>query len=257
MMMNLSAAIFLILLFLKVEAFSPTSFSRFRSCFRAPVQEARENHLILLATSDAQGGGSELQDLISNIENEIEITNGNPRAAVSLLEKESKGFYASAPNRENAFLGEWHVWWTDCPPPSNGQLGPFQGTAEQVVEGTLTHSYKNILKVWPGPWLGAELDGVWEEWDGALLGEEVDAQDPKHAPARGVDYGANHWKVTFKRLSISLLNIRLFEKVFPPGTSRVWRTTYLDDDIRVVRAGPSGRPEDEYVFYTKRTPKNQ
>jgi hypothetical protein len=68
------------------------------------------------------------------------------------------------------------------------------------------------------------------------------------------DWGACHWKVTFLQLQICLLGLPLFTKQFGPETSRVWRTTYLDDEIRIVRAGKTGRIEDEVVFYTRRTP---
>lgn len=154
------------------------------------------------------------------------------------------------PNRSPSFLGEWHVWYTNCPPPSNGQLGPFQGTAGQVIQDESTRSYQNLLKVPPNDWLTATLDGIWEEWDGQLLSESGSAE----GTAAKQDWGANHWKVTFQRLRIALLGFTLLNKEFPPGTCRIWRTTYLDDNIRIVRAGKTGRVQDEVVFYTKRTP---
>ena len=150
------------------------------------------------------------------------------------------------PNRSPNFLGEWNVWYTNCPPPSNGQLGPFQGTAGQIIDDAKTKSYKNLLKVPPNDWLTATLDGIWEEWDGKLLVENSDV------PSTTQDWGANHWKVTFLRLEIKLLGFKLLDKEFPPETARVWRTTYLDDNVRIVRAGKTGRVEDEVVFYTKR-----
>lgn len=151
------------------------------------------------------------------------------------------------PNRSPDFLGEWHVWYTNCPPPSNGQLGPFRGTAGQVIQDSSTRSYQNLLAVPPNDWLTATLDGVWEDWNGIFV-------DDGSSSSENVDWGAAHWKVTFLNLKIALLGFPIFHKEFPPGTARVWRTTYLDDEIRIVRAGKTGRITDEVVFYTKRTP---
>jgi len=206
------------------------------------------------------------------------------------------------PNRRREFFGEWHVWYTDCPPPSNGQLGPFRGTASQVIpsvyiaededDGSSTtkpttattgnnsnnkrqKEYKNLLRVPPNDWLTATLDGVWEEWDGRTLpkddgGDGDENNRNKNARAAvtakkfsssendddddSYDWGAAHWKVTFLQLQIGLLGVPIFTKRFDKGTCRIWRTTYLDDDTRIVRAGKTGLRQDEVVFYTKRTP---
>ena len=157
----------------------------------------------------------------------------------------------SEPNRSPQFLGEWHVHWTDCPPPSNGQLGPFLGTSGQFIRDD--GLYQNLLCVPPNDWLTAVLDGKWEDWDGRLLSMEDGT--PGEAPSKQQDWGADHWKVTFVDLQISLFGWKLFRKDFPPNTSRIWRTTYMDEDTRIVRAGRTGKIEDEYLFYTKRTPK--
>ena len=165
----------------------------------------------------------------------------------------------SSPNTSPGFFGQWHVWYTDCPPPSNGQLGPFQGTAEQVIDQTSSESnepqprsYRNLLKVPPNDWLTATLDGVWTEWDGLLLDTQTLSTDITSTK----DLYKTHWKVTFLQLQIALFGIPIFTKQFDADTSRVWRTTYLDDEIRIVRAGKTGRLEDEVVFYTRRTPKD-
>lgn len=65
------------------------------------------------------------------------------------------------------------------------------------------------------------------------------------------DYGASNWLVTFQSLSIKVLGVQLFEKRFD-ATQRVWRTTYVDEETRIVRAGRTGRKEDELVFYMTR-----
>lgn len=165
------------------------------------------------------------------------------------------------PNRSSMYKGKWHVWYSTAPPPSNGQLGPFMGSSEQEIAPT-GDSYKNILRLPPNSkdneWLTVVLDGIWEDWDGQVL-------EDKEAPYAGDEYtlpdqssgnknwGAKYWKVTFLRLNFSLFGNQLISKEFPEGVSRIWRTTYLDEVTRIVRAGRTGLPEDEYVFYMKRS----
>lgn len=159
------------------------------------------------------------------------------------------------PCRQPGILGEWHVWYTDCPPPSNGQLGPFQGTVSQYINENGT--YENRLCVGgTNQWITSTLEGTWEEWDGTLVSgdeETGDAGSAERETATGIDWGAAHTKVTFRTVEICVLGLRLFQMQFPPNTCRIWRTTYLDDDIRLLRAGRTGKREDESVFYTKRT----
>lgn len=203
------------------------------------------------ATSDVESTNQ--QDDVASLSRRIEdcVARGqeDPEPWLCRLEELNS---SREPNRDQGFLGDWHVWYTDAPPPSNGRLGPFQGTAAQHIDDAMTRSYQNLLAVPPNDWLTATLDGRWEEWDGVYLdGDEEYAA----AVDKNMDWGAAHWKVTFLRLRISLFKkFDVVNKEFPPNTSRVWRTTYLDDGIRIVRAGKTGRVEDEMVFYTKRTP---
>jgi len=90
--------------------------------------------------------------------------------------------------------------------------------------------------------------------DSNSSGEELVRRSDEAAKAQGKDWGAEHWKVTFLQLQIDFLGVPVFTKKFDAGTSRIWRTTYLDDEIRIVRAGKTGRVEDEVVFYTRRIP---
>jgi hypothetical protein len=189
---------------------------------------------------------------LANIEQAI-AQGQNPRTLIEAFEESNESPIPN-PHRSPLYLGDWHVYWTDCPPPSNGVLGPFKGTSSQVIGGQ--GEYQNLLRVPPNNWLSATLDGVWEEWDGNLL-QDGKLQEITSSPDPSIDYGANCWKVTFVELRIELFErFTLVKQKFPPGTSRVWRTTYLDDKagVRIVRAGRTGRVEDEYVFYTKREP---
>lgn len=188
---------------------------------------------------------SNLLASVADLEQKVDdalIKGLDPRPLIAELEDLPS---ISDPNRSSENLGTWHVWYTDCPPPSDGQLGPFQGTSGQVIDAT--GKYQNLLQVPPNNWLSATLDGKWEEWNGVCLDDRVPLS------SQCEDWGSRHWKVTFLQLQISLLGLPIFTKKFDE-TQRIWRTTYLDENIRVVHAGTTGREKDEFVFYTKRMP---
>lgn len=112
----------------------------------------------------------------------------------------------------------WRVRYSTAPPPSNGRLGPFVGTALQSLDVT-NKIYANELLVGKdesNPWLSACLLADWDELE---------------SPDR--------WKVNFRSITLSLFQTELFTQPFPEGTSRIWITTYLDTDMRIVRAGPT------------------
>ena len=114
------------------------------------------------------------------------------------------------PGESDLLEGMWRVVYSTAPPPSNGSLGPFKGTAYQNVnleEGV----YANILEVPPNAWLAARLEAGW------------------------VTLNPSRWRVIFKSIAISLFGFKLFSKDFE-DTTRVWDFTYLDEDLRVVRA---------------------
>lgn len=205
----------------------------------------RHANLPLRALSNAVG----TEDVVTLLSRKIEETVSSGKDPEEYIQQLEALNSVKEPNRSSKFLGEWHVWYTNCPPPSNGRLGPFRGTAGQMVVDSRTRSYRNLLSVPPNNWLTAVLDGVWEDWDGKYLDDGMN--DPS---TTSVDWGACHWKVTFLSLTISIFGLHILNKEFPSNTSRVWRTTYLDDEIRIVRAGKTGRREDEVVFYTRRSP---
>ena len=195
------------------------------------------------------------------------------------------------PARSPLMGGKWIVDYTTAPPPSNGKLGPFKGIARQIIDleqGT----YVNYLSVpgdIKKEWLSATLEATFEEWDGVLLGDEesgktieseemeseesqeydTDSEDDNifglitsffngktlsdQSNKRSKDYGADSWKVDFKTLTIKAFGFKLVEKKFDEGTSRVWKMSYLDDSgTRVVRAGRTGKKEDDVLFYMSR-----
>ncbi|OEU06444.1 hypothetical protein FRACYDRAFT_272739 [Fragilariopsis cylindrus CCMP1102] len=193
-----------------------------------------------------------------NIEKEIRIL------------EESCSLKLNEPARDIRMGGLWEVLYTTAPPPSNGQLGPFIGIANQKID-LENGTYSNILEIGGSkkPWLTAVLNASWEEWDGTLLEEKEgnggekkwkdavvnvddddDSKDDVTATNEDViDYGATSWKVDFKTITIRLFDIPLLKQQFKEGTSRVWRMSYLDNDTRIVRAGRTGKGEDDVVFY--------
>ncbi|KAL7488719.1 hypothetical protein ACHAW6_014312 [Cyclotella cf. meneghiniana] len=169
----------------------------------------------------------------------------------SLISKLESLCPLSEPARDPRMDGPWVVLYTDAPPPSNGQLLLWRGIAKQVIdlEGG---RYRNELYIGGSgddedkdPWLKAVLDASWEEWDGVYL-------DGSGGRATFADYGASTWKVTFERLSILLLGLPIFTQQFKEGTARTWKMTFLDDNTRVVRAGKTGKEDDDWLFYMRR-----
>ena len=115
--------------------------------------------------------------------------------------------------------GNWRVVYSTAPPPSNGSLGPFKGTAFQDIN-LADNSYANVLTVPPNDWLGATLVAGWK------------ALKLKSDDERG---DGRLWVVDFKSVTVRLFGFDLFTKTFT-DTTRVWDQTYVDDDTRVVRA---------------------
>ena len=103
---------------------------------------------------------------------------------------------------------------------------------------------------------GKESGGE-KKWKDAVVNVDDDdddddsKDDDNDSPTNNdvIDYGATSWKVDFKTITISLFDIPLLKQQFKEGTSRVWRMSYLDNDTRIVRAGRTGKGEDDVVFY--------
>ncbi len=176
----------------------------------------------------------------------------------------------SEPARDIRMDGAWEVLYTDAPPPSNGQLGLFKGVAMQVID-LQNKRYRNELYIGGSTktsgdindgekvavnvddvWLTAVLDAEWTEWDGVYLDSPSLQQRPEMQYLDNIDHGATTWKVTFASISFTLFKIPIFTKTFDKNTTRTWKMTYLDDETRIVRAGKTGRGDDDYVFYMRR-----
>jgi hypothetical protein len=222
-----------------------------------------------------------LEEFVASTNRGRSVTDQDGESVEQLLEELDSFNEYKEPTRSPLTAGSWTVGYTTAPAPSNGQLGPFMGIAQQEINLD-DKTYKNILIVPPNEWLKASLNAVWEEWDGELIqddaasiakwtGKEVTKQGSTNDNSEGtsensvqnveekkptgnkVDYGATCWRVTFEKLTISLFGTPIFTKQFDKGTERIWRTTYLDNDTRIVRAGRTGMPDDEMSFYMTRT----
>ena len=147
------------------------------------------------------------------------IISGEGLASVERRAQELERAYASTTTDVEALSnGTWRVAFTNAPPPSNGTLGPFKGESFQVVDAG-SRVYENILAVPPESWLRVRLRARYD------VLSDVDAS------------GAT-WKVTFETVKLrAFQRFDVFEKTFPgDATTRIWRTTYVDDNLRIVRA---------------------
>eukprot|EP00563_Minutocellus_polymorphus_P021014 CAMPEP_0197734106 /NCGR_PEP_ID=MMETSP1434-20131217/44251_1 /TAXON_ID=265543 /ORGANISM="Minutocellus polymorphus, Strain CCMP3303" /LENGTH=320 /DNA_ID=CAMNT_0043321513 /DNA_START=28 /DNA_END=990 /DNA_ORIENTATION=- len=130
----------------------------------------------------------------------------------------------------------WEEW--------NGELLEEKGGGEKwraaVVDANEVSSGEEVNG-------GSDTDASPSPWDGLMNmfgGKRSDSNSKKE-----IDHGATSWKVDFKTITISLFGIPLLKNTFPESTGRVWKMTYLDDDTRIVRAGRTGKAEDDVVFY--------
>lgn len=123
----------------------------------------------------------------------------------------------SSSSVERGANGTWRVLYTNAPPPSDGTLGPLRGESFQVVDAS-KRRYENVLSVPPESWLRVILRARYEPMD------EVDPRT---------------WKVRFEDVTVRLFDrFDVVKKTFDPNsTTRIWQTTYLDENCRIVRAG--------------------
>lgn len=140
-----------------------------------------------------------VQRHINDIAREMESLNPMPDAASA---------------QKQALQGTWRVRYTNCVPPSNGQLGPWIGEPFQVVDID-SASYQNRLGFF-GRNVELVLSARWRERD------------------------SESWFVTFETIGLELFGQALPTIRFPAGTQKTWCMTYTDADTRLVRAGSEG-----------------
>lgn len=131
----------------------------------------------------------------------------------------------AATTNAQALDGTWRVRYSNCVPPSNGQLGPFVGLPLQVVDIS-KGSYQNRL-AFLNKGIQVVLSADWKVRD------------------------SETWIVTFRTLALEVLGRQVLELKFPKATSKTWCMTYTDADTRLVRAGSDGAysPSRELGLY--------
>jgi len=176
-------------------------------------------------------------------DNGVSATDVQVREIDALVRDIEKMNPTKNPSQSDSVEGTWRVIFSTAPSPSNGKLGPFLGSALQSVNLD-TGIYANELLLGPNenaPWINACLLADWDD-----IGD------------------GNNWKVNFRNITLSLFGVDLFTKDFDEGTSRIWTTTFLDSEVRIVRAGltateakrkgGSADPKDYFLFIMTREP---
>jgi hypothetical protein len=133
------------------------------------------------------------------------------------------------PSGSDLMEGFWRMVYTDFDPPgpSAGKLGPFIGDVFQKLEPK-KGLIRNILRV--------ELPFF--RISGGLV-------------ARQSIQDSQTWRIEFLYVENSVLSFKT-KKEFPPKEQiRLWKITYLDDDLRILRAGREDS-EESFLFICTR-----
>jgi len=129
-------------------------------------------------------------------------------ALVAALEKFN---VTPRPARSAQQEGLWTLLYTDLPPAeSSGKIGPFIGAVTQNLEPS-RNRIENILTV--------KSVGI----RGVLSAQQAVVDDFT-------------WKITFDRLVVSIFGIKIVDRPFPRQEIRTWRTVFLSDSLRIIRA---------------------
>ena len=169
------------------------------------------------------GASPEQRERINELVSLLETNNPTPRPATSSMNS-----------------GRWRMVYTDyCPAgPSSGKLGPFIGDVFQQLSPELG-VIENILDIKSPPIQGK-----------LVASQSVISDDT--------------WRIAFRYVSNTVGPFKLSTKAFPPDGAegaqvRLWRHTYLDESLRILRAGrevstgdgPVGSSDaEEFLFVT-------
>lgn len=194
-----------------------------------------------------QGEGSEFIPEISKnlLLDALKQTGRNGSKASEVQKKEIEGLIevleAGNPTLNPALAtkkmeGNWQMLYTDLSPaaPSSGKLGPFTGDVYQSLDPR-KGVVKNLLNI--------DLPLV--KISGGLVAQQS-------------IYDKETWRIDFDYVFNSVLFGRTplgsQKKPFEVGKeTRLWKITYLDDNLRILRARRLASPEQEgYIFVLKR-----
>eukprot|EP00854_Cymbomonas_tetramitiformis_P022477 gene22477-27125_t len=137
----------------------------------------------------------------------------------------------STPARSELMGGFWRMLYTDMEPaPSSGKLGPFIGAVYQDLRPK-EDKILNLLKVGLPPIRG-----------GLTADLQIISDDT--------------WRITFDNVQQFLGPFKVQTKVFDRVTPevRLWKVTFLDEDIRVLRAKKEDASDEEsFIFVMERS----
>jgi hypothetical protein len=127
-----------------------------------------------------------------------------------------------APTKSELLTGTWNLVYTSNAGSSAGKIGPFVG---QVIQEIGNQEYVNIVKL--APFFEAALTATWKVKSSSL------------------------WLVLFQTLEVKLLGIPVVKK--PLEAEGIWRTTYLDDDFRILYAQGGKNTLVENIYILEKT----
>lgn len=145
---------------------------------------------------------------------------------VSLLERSSP---TSRPAYSKLMAGSWELLYTDFDPPagSSGKLGPFVGRVLQDLQPDSKQIF-NILKISTPLRIDGELSAAV-----SILDDQT-------------------WQIEFRALKLSVLGLQVQNKPFPTREVRNWRISYLDKNLRIMRASRPEPGAKTFIFILRR-----
>lgn len=174
---------------------------------------SRKEELIQLLQTECQPNGikcsNQQRQQVSNLVVALESLNPTSKPALSL--------------KMNGF---WRLLYTDFSPvgTSAGQLGPFIGDVFQDLDGT-NGVIKNLLSISFPP------------IQGGLVANQAIKDN-------------NTWEIAFDRVGNYFAGWKLSSTKFPVRKEiRLWDITFLDDELRIMRARRDDRSaEESFIF---------
>eukprot|EP00981_Chlorochromonas_danica_P002886 scaffold579_cov146-Ochromonas_danica.AAC.4 len=142
-----------------------------------------------------------------------------------LTEQIAEGYQLpTAKTFENLMGGQWSLAYTTNREFSSGKVGPFVGKVIQRID-TQRVQYSNSLLLFGGLFAG-ELRGTWR------------LESP------------STWRIIFQEAELKVLGLSIQKKSML-GQEGLWRTVFLDEDLRIFYAKNALRPyapENLYVL---------
>jgi hypothetical protein len=158
--------------------------------------------------------------------NGIDVDANVRKDITSLVEYVESTNPTKSPAFSDKMNGYWRMLYTDFNPPaeSSGRIGPFTADVYQDLDSN-NKVIKNILKLnFP------KIEGFLQ------ANQEV--------------YDSNTWAIDFDFVSNKIFGIQTPMKKFEPKSQiRLWKITYLDNNLRIMRARRlEASSDDSFIF---------